>query len=156
MTLGLLTLWLHITLMFAAITISFGPSIVLMLAYRAGDAGTLRGLARALTPLDRLIPIFYLGGGLFGLWTAINFGYDLLAPWLVIAYVLFAVAMITGVTFNRTFGPRLVAATADIPDGRLTPAIVEMFADPRYRFVTALDTIVMVALIFDMVIKPFS
>jgi hypothetical protein len=155
-SLGTLTLWLHITVMFAAITISYGPAFLAALAYRSGRVATVRGVAVAAQPLGPLIPILYVTGGLLGLVTAINFGYNLLAPWLVIAYVLFAMAMITGVTFNRTFGPRLIQATADTPDGPLTPPVLAIFADPRYRFVTTLDNLVLVALLFDMVVKPFS
>ena len=156
MSLGTLTLWLHISLMFTAITISYGPALLTELAYRSGRVATLRGVALASAPIARLIPVFYITGGLFGLWTAINFGYNLLAPWLLIAYVLFAGAMTTGIGFNSKFGPRLLAATADAPDGPLTPEIVALFTDPRYRLVTTVDLFVVIAFLFDMVVKPFS
>jgi hypothetical protein len=156
MSLGTLTLWLHISLMFTAITISYGPALLTELAYRSGSVATLRGVALASAPIGRLIPVFYIVGGLFGLWTAINFGYNLLAPWLLIAYALFASAMVTGIGFNAKFGPRLLQATADVPDGSMTPAISGLFTDPRYRFVTRLDLLVVIAIVFDMVVKPFS
>jgi uncharacterized membrane protein len=156
MLLGTLTLWLHITTMFAAVTISFGPSVVVQAAYRSGQVAMLRGVVRVIQPIERVIPVFFVVGGLFGLWTAINFGYSLLAPWLVIAYILFATVMVTGITFNRTFSARVEAATADVPDGQLTPAIRALFTDPRYRFVTVLDTVAVIAILFDMVVKPFS
>jgi len=156
MSLGTLTLWLHITVMFAAITISFGPAFLVELAYRSGRVAALRGVVVAAQPFGPVIPVLYVTGGLLGLVTAINFGYNLLAPWLVIAYVLFASAMITGVAFNRTLGPRIAEATADVPDGALTPPIAAIFTDPRYRFVTTLDTVVLIAILFDMVVKPFS
>jgi hypothetical protein len=156
MSLGTLTLWLHITVMFAAITISFGPAFLVELAYRSGRVGTLRGAAAAAQPFGPVIPILYVLGGLLGLVTAINFGYNLLAPWLVIAYILFASAMITGVTYNRTLGPRIVAATADVPDGPLPAPVKAIFSDPRYRFVATLDIVVVIAILFDMVVKPFS
>ena len=156
MSLGTLTLWLHITVMFSAITISYGPALLVDLAFRSGRVGTLRGVALAAQPISRAIPPFYVVGGLFGLVTAINFGYNLLAPWLLIAYVLFASAMITGIAFNSKFGPRILQATADVPDGPLTPPITALFTDPRYRLVTTIDYVVLIALLFDMVVKPFS
>jgi hypothetical protein len=156
MSLGTVTLWLHITVMFAAIAISFGPAFLVELAYRSGRIAPLRGLALAAVPVGPLIPILYVLGGLLGLLTAFNFGYNLLAPWLVIAYLLFASAMITGISFNRTFAPRLLAATADTPDGPLTPPVTALFTDTRYRLVTTLDYVVVVAILFDMVVKPLS
>jgi hypothetical protein len=106
--------------------------------------------------LGPVIPVLYVTGGIFGLLTAINFGFNLLAPWLVIAYVLFAIAMITGITFSGRFGPRVAAATQGVPDGPLTPAVIALFTAPSYRFVTTLDYVVLVAILFDMVVKPFS
>jgi hypothetical protein len=156
MSLGTLTLWLHISVIFTAITISYGPALLADLAYRSGSVSTLRGVALASAPIARLIPVFYVLGGLLGLVTAINVGYNLLAPWLLIAYVLFASAMITGIGFNAKFGPRILEATAGVPDGPLTPAITALFTDPRYRFVTTLDVLVVIAFLFDMVVKPFS
>ena len=156
MSLGTLTLWLHITVIFAAITVSYGPGLLADLAYRSGRVEAVRGVALASQRLGPLIPVLYVTGGIFGLLTAINFGFKLLAPWLVIAYVLFAMAMITGIGFSRTFGARILVATADVPDGPLTPAVSALFTDPRYRFVTALDYLVLIAFLFDMVVKPFS
>ena len=156
MSLGILTLWLHITTMFAAITLSYGPALLADLAYRTGRVEAVRGVATASRRLGPVIPVLYVTGGIFGLLTAINFGFNLLAPWLVIAYVLFAIAMITGFAFNRNFGPRVALATEGVPDGPLTPAISALFTDRTYRFVTELDYVVLVAFLFDMVVKPFS
>lgn len=156
MSLGTLTLWLHITGMFAAITVSYGPGFLADLAYRSNRVEAVRGVALASQRLGPLIPVLYITGGIFGLLTAINFGFNLLAPWLLIAYALFATAMITGIAFNAKFGPRVLAATADVPNGPLPPAVSALFTDSRYRFVTALDYVVLVAFLFDMVVKPFS
>ena len=156
MSLGTLTLWLHITVMFAAITVSYGPGLLADLAYRSGRVEAVRGVALAGHRLGPIIPVLYVTGGIFGLLTAINFGFNLLAPWLVIAYVLFAIAMVTGIAFNSKFGPRVLAATADVPNGPLPPAVSALFTDPRYRYVLVLDYVVLVALLFDMVVKPFS
>jgi len=156
MALGTLTLWLHITAMVTAVTLSYGPSFLVDRAYRSGQVAAVRAVAQLAAPLGPLIPVFYVSGGLLGLWTAINFGYDLLAPWLVIAYVLFAVPMITGFTFSRTFAPRLVQATTGVPDGPVPPPVVALFSDPRYRLVTVIDYLVILGILFDMVVKPFS
>jgi hypothetical protein len=156
MSLTPILLFFHISLMFAGITISFGPAIVMRIAERSGQMGLVRGVALASKPIDVAIPIFFASGGIFGLLAAINVGYNLFAPWLVIAYVLFAIALVTGAGIARTFLLRLVPLVKDAPDGELTEPVKALFAEPRYRIVYALDYVVFLGLIFDMVVKPFS
>ena len=156
MSLTPILLFTHIGLMFGAVMISFGPALVMQIAERSGQMALVRGVAMASKPIGPAIPIFFISGGVFGLLTAINVGYNLLAPWLVIAYLLFLIAMVTGAGINRTFLLRLVPLVKDAPDGELTEPVRALFAEPRYRFVNVLDYIVILALIFDMVAKPFS
>jgi len=128
----------------------------MLIAERSGQMALVRGVAIASKPIGVAIPIFFISGGLLGLLTAINVGYNLLAPWLVIAYVLFAIALITGAGIARTFLLRLVPLVQDAPDAELTEPVKALFAEPRYRIVNVLDYIVILALIFDMVARPFS
>jgi hypothetical protein len=151
-----LLLFLHITLIFVAISASYGPELLMRLAYVSGQIATLRGVQLATDRLGPAVPILYLAAGLFGLLTAINFGYDLLAPWLVIAYVLFALAMVTGLLGNRTFAIRLGARLATTPDGPLTPEIRELFSSRGHVALEVFDFFWIPALVFDMVVKPFS
>jgi uncharacterized membrane protein len=156
MSLTPVLLFVHISLMFGAVMISLGPALVMRIAQRSGQMAHVRGVAMASKPIGPAIPILFISGGVFGLLTAINTGYNLLAPWLVIAYVLFLIAMITGAGINRTFLLRLAPLVQDAPDGGLTEPVRALFAEPRYRLVNVLDYIVILALLFDMVAKPFS
>lgn len=149
-------LFLHITLIFFAIIASYGPDIVLRLAFMSGQVATVRGAHVASVRLGPVMPILYVTAGLFGLLTAINFGFDLLAPWLVIAYVLFAIAMLTGIFGDRVFTIRLGELLATAPDGPLTPEIKDLFASTSHRAVTAFNYVWIPVLVFDMVVKPFS
>jgi hypothetical protein len=156
MNLTLLLLFLHITVMFAAITVAFGTGLLGRIAFMTGQVAVVRGVGIASARLGPLIPILFITGGLLGLLTAFSFGFDLLKPWLVIAYVLFAIAMYIGIAENRTWGVKLGQLLATTPDGPLTPELSAMFTDRRVVLVTAIDYIVVAALIFDMVVKPFS
>jgi uncharacterized membrane protein len=156
MSLTPILLFVHIGLMFGAVMISLGPALVMRIAEQSGQMALVRGVALASKPIEPAIPILFISGGIFGLLTAINVGYNLLAPWLVIAYLLFLVAMITGAGINRTFLLRLAPLVKDAPDGELTEPVRALFAEPRYRFVSSLDYVVILALIYDMVAKPFS
>jgi hypothetical protein len=156
MSMPLLFLFLHITFFIVAITISYGPLLLLRLAYRTGEVGNIRGLALVHSRLGPLTFVMYLLGGIFGGLTAIAFGFDLLAPWLVIAYVAFAIAMLLGVTENRTWPLRLAEAVKRTPDGPLTPEIRDLFMNRRTVSVLVIDIVWVPVMIFDMVIKPFS
>ena len=155
MTLGLVLLFGHITTMVAAVVVSFGPALVFQVAHRDGNVATLRALA-APTWIGISIPILYVSGGLLGLATAINFGFNLLAPWLVIAYVLWVVAMLTGVAVHRPYFIRANTVLQGAPDGPMSIEVAALLADQRERWASVVDYVVIVAILFDMVVKPFS
>ena len=155
MTLGLLLLFGHITTMIAAVVISYGPALLFQLAARTGQVAPIRALSVA-TALAIWIPILFVVGGLFGLATAINFGTNLLAPWLVIAYVLWVVAMVLGAGIHGPFYAKVAAVAAKTPDGPVTGELATLVADPRERAAAAIDYVLIVAILFDMVVKPFS
>ena len=156
MTLGVALLFLHIATIFAAVTVSFGSGLVMRLAYLTGRLEAVRGVALASRPVGVLIPILFVAGGLFGLLTTVAFGYNLLAPWLVIAYVLWLVAMAEGAVVNRDFAQRLQPLLAGSADGPITSPIVSLFSEPKVLAGTVVDYVVVIALVFDMVVKPFS
>lgn len=152
-----LLLFLHITVMFAAITVGFGGGVVMRFAYMTGQVAAIRGVGMSLVRLSRFIPVLFITGGLLGLLTAISWDlYPLTAPWLIIAYVLFAVAMAIGVLENGPWGRRMGALLANTPDGPLTPEIRAMFTDTRVVVLTAVDYVIVALILFDMVVKPFS
>jgi hypothetical protein len=147
---------LHISGMFLAILASYGPDLVVRLGYLTGQVAALRGAQLASERIGPLMPILYVIAGIFGLLTAISFGFNLLAPWLLIAYVLFAFAMATGLLGNRVFSMRLGAILATTPDGPVTPEIKALFSSTGHRVLTTADYVWLFAIVFDMVVKPFS
>jgi uncharacterized membrane protein len=94
--------------------------------------------------------------GLFGLAAAINGGFGLLAPWLVISYVLFALLTIMGVAVSGPRMARIRRALADAPPGRLTADARALAADPVLRLVHVLDFVLLIGLVYVMVVKPFG
>ena len=156
MQLPYLLLFLHISTIFTAMTVAYGPSLVLRMVYRTGQVAPLRIALSVVTRIGPVLPALFILGGLFGLLTAISFGYPLFAPWLVIAYVLFATMFLIGVTENRTWPMRMAKALEAAPDGPVTPQIAELFSSTRTIAFTVLDIVVVFAIIFDMVVKPFS
>lgn len=143
-------LYLHILTMFTAVAMAAGSSILVLLAGRRGD----RLLIASITGmgLDRVIPPLYISGGLFGILTAATFGYNLVAPWLLIAYILFAALMLLGITYSGPLMGRMHAVAAD------QGADAQAFGEVMQRF--RMDTLVSLGgialIVADMVFKPFS
>jgi hypothetical protein len=143
-------LYLHILTMFTAVALAAGSTILLLIAGQRGDRQLVAGLTGL--PIDRVVPPLYILGGLFGLGTALAFGYSLVAPWMVIAYVLFAALTALGVLVSGPLMARIHAAASDHAGGEGALSRV------MRRF--WLDSVVSLAgialLVGDMVFKPFS
>jgi hypothetical protein len=152
-----LWLFLHIALIFSGITVGYGTTLMLRIAYRSGQVGVMRGVGYAAGKVGPAIPILFVAGGIFGLITGVATGTDLLAPWLLIAYVLFVIAMLIGIFENaatgRKLGPLLMAADVTQP---IPEAVRELFDSPRARYLLVIDALLPFLFVFDMVVKPFS
>jgi hypothetical protein len=150
----LAVLFLHIATMFLAVAVAYGGVVFFLIALRTRNVAGLVMMSRTAKTTARLIPPLFLAGGLFGLITAIVSGANLLAPWLIIAYVLFVVLTIIGALFTGPEIERLGTAVAAMPDGGLPTD----FDARRQRFylVEVFDFFFLFLVIFDMVVKPFS
>jgi hypothetical protein len=147
-----LLLLLHILTMFTAVTMGAGTLLFVLVAARTGRTRT--ALEIAALPTERFIPPTYMVGGLFGLAAGLAFGYNLLAPWLVIAYLLFAVATAWGIRVTSPAMRRLanVAATGDMQANAID--VNRMLG--RALTIDAGFTFLLIGLIvLDMVVKPF-
>lgn len=140
-------LFLHIALMIAAVALTVGPAAVLVVAHRTGR------LAEVGPPVARLgvsrlaVPLFVLGG-LFGLATAFAFGYSLTAPWLLLAYIGFAVAVVVGVRVSAPVAGRLAVAKTGPGELASIGRAVELDL--------LVNSIILAVLVADMVLKPLS
>lgn len=155
-----MALWkfLHIACAFAAISISFGPQLLVWLVAARRSPRELAGAAAAATRLGPFIGILFILTGIFGVLT-IFLGpadFDPLAAWLVIAYILFLVGLgigsfITGPWIGR-IAQAAAANTQDTPDSEL----VAVLTDPLPRVAMWVNLLVIVLLVADMVFKPFG
>lgn len=149
-----LILFLHIATMFTAVAVSYGGVIFFLVALRTGDTQRVRAMTASAKPIARAIPILYVAGGALGLLAAIVTGYNLLAPWLIIAYVLFVVLMVIGALFTGRTIDRIGEDVASAPDGPLPTAVTARTR--QFYQVEVFDFLLLFVIIFDMVVKPFS
>jgi hypothetical protein len=148
--------FLHIGVMFGAVATALGPELVLRGISRSGDVRAIRTGYSLAERIGKAIPPLFFIGLIFGLLTAWVGGTNFLAPWLLIAYLLFVVATILGARFTTPHVSHVATLAAQSPDGAPSPELATALADRRADILFALDTIIIAAFVFDMVIKPFS
>jgi uncharacterized membrane protein len=145
-------LLLHILTMFTAVTLGIGTLLFVLVAARTGRTRTALEIAGL--PTGRFVPPMFILGGLFGLGTALAFGYDLLAPWLVNAYILFAVAVAWAIRVT-TPAMRSLASAAAAGDGGSDSGEVERMLGRALTIDASFSFLVIAVIILDMVLKPF-
>jgi hypothetical protein len=149
--------FLHISTMIAAVTLALGPSYVFDRVAATGDVVATRVFLTRMAIFDRLIPGFFVTGAVLGLLAAATIGFDLLAPWLVVAYVLFIGVMGMHATFGNRWRAALGRAAAAVPAGTATsPDLATIASATTGKVVYWTTVIVTVVIVYDMVAKPFS
>jgi hypothetical protein len=155
-SLGLLLVFVHISLMFSAVAISYGPTLLFLIALRSGRTESVRAVGVAVAPVVRLIPIVYGLAAIAGVSAALVNEYNLLAPWLVISYVIFVALLTIG---GAVAGPRLARVgqmVGPLPDGPLPAEVRATAMSGGFLWIELLDFLGLFAVIFVMVVKPFS
>jgi hypothetical protein len=146
----------HIAAMFAAVSIFVGQGMLEGAVARSGD---VRALRRVLSAEDRFAPI---GGGLFilgivfGIVAALVGEFDLTQAWLIIGYVLSAVILLNAFLYHIPTANRLKALAAASPDEAPSAELKTAIDAPINVIMNMVDGVVWLALIFVMVVKPFS
>jgi uncharacterized membrane protein len=155
MAVELLT-FLHVATMFLAVALSLGPAILLRAVARGRDARSIQAFAEPIAGLGRYIgPLFILGGAL-GLSVAIVGGFNLLAPWLIIAYVLYVIGTGVGALGEGKWTQDVAKAAAANPERAAGPELVAVLTSTRGVTVFVTFSGIIALLVFDMVVKPFS
>jgi uncharacterized membrane protein len=152
------TIWkfLHIALMFVAVSIFVGQGMLSGAVARSGD---VRALRRVLAVEDRFAPIgggMFLLGIVFGFLTAITGDFDLTQTWLLIGYALALFILVNGVTYHRSQAEKLKAAAAASPDDQPSEELRRIAGAPSVAVMNTIDGIAWLAVIYVMVAKPFS
>lgn len=154
---------LHILSMFAAVTLLVGEHLFYAAAVWRRDVRALAAIRRlSVRPfyLAEGAPVVAVGlllaGVVFGLLTALTGGLDLLAGWLIAAYVLMAAILVLGgspwVRRLARLGDEAIEAEAG---GRPAEEVVQAMAGSHAGLLFVLAAAIFAAIILDMVLKPF-
>jgi uncharacterized membrane protein len=148
--------FLHIVSMFAGVSLVLGMGSVAGLIARQGDVRAIRSTFPIFIRLARLIGPFFILGLIFGLATAWVGGFDLLRPWLLIAYVLFVISTGLGIAIEGPWQQKVLAAATASPEDAPSGELMRIVHDPRERFAFWATVVILAAFIVDMVFKPFG
>lgn len=147
--------FLHVLTMFVAVAMAYGPAMLMVVAAARNDVRSLRGISETSTRLGRLvIPAFGLGIG-FGFVAIFVHGFDPLAGWLVLAYILAGASLMVTSMFTNPWLRKVQVAVKSSPDDAPSAELSELLNSPRNRVLLLIDALIIVALIADMVLKPF-
>lgn len=147
--------FLHVFTMFSGVALGYGLMAWLWLSARSRDLVAIRGITSVVGRYPQIIgPIFTLGIVLGVIAIFVN-GLNPLAPWLLIAYVLAAALTLSGALVIGPWVKRVGEAAAAM-EGNTADPLPAPFTDGRSRMLLSLDLVMLVAIIFDMIVKPFS
>jgi len=149
-------IYLHIFAMFLAVALSVGSELVLHQIAAAENVTAIRTAFKAAQPLEKAIPIVYGIGFLLGIVAAIVASFNLLAPWLLIAYVLFIISSVLG---GRVIGgwAEKVQQGAEANQGDVPSAELKALLHEKRATQGMIANLVVIALVIAvMVFKPFG
>ncbi len=148
--------FLHIGSMFMAVGVSVGTELMAHRVANSGDVHAIRTFFALVEPVAKAIPVLFLTGLAFGLLAAWTGAFNMLAPWLLLAYALFALT----VTLHMTVGARWFGGmgrlSAVAPDGPPAGELAAMIHDPAARALQWYTIAMVISFVFIMVVKPFS
>ncbi len=148
--------YLHIVSMFFAIALAISGELVVRRVATSHDVRAIRTTVERVRPLANISTILFLAGAAFGIVAALTGQIDLLARWLILAYVAFIGAMLIGIFITDPWVGRLSKAAAESPDGEASDGLRAVIADPLARSPTWGLMGIIGALVFLMVVKPLG
>lgn len=147
---------LHIASMFAAVTFLVGEQFLISRAIWRRDVRALAAFHRLIGVRPVLGVSLFMAGIVFGLLTAATGGLDFLAGWLIAAYVLVAALLAFNASPWVQRLPKLGAMAVEADAGeRPSDEVVDGMAASHAGLLFAINAVLFVALITDMVVKPF-
>lgn len=147
--------FLHIAMMFAAVAGAVVPEVVLHAVANTRDPRAIVTMARIAERIGTVLPVFFVGGAIFGLLAAWAGQMDFTAPWLIATYVLFVTAIVTGILFSDPWVGRLGAAAAE--SGDTTSVELQAVIDERKaKMASAWLMLTVLVILALMVFKPGS
>jgi hypothetical protein len=146
--------FLHIVMMFGAVTLVFGSIVFLDVVGRTRDVNTYRRLDAIVQRTDMVAVVLFVGGIVFGFLTALAGGFDLTAGWLVLAYILVAGLFVEGFLFTIPWYGRIREAANGSDEARAATEVERLLRSRHHALLVTITALLWVAVVFVMVVKP--
>ena len=146
-----IVLLLHVLAAFAYVAGYVATNVLTELARRTDDLSFRREALRFSTRFDRMLNA--PGGALValtGIAAALVFGYSLASGWVLVAIILYALVVATGIFFWSRVGREVDRAAAAGDDA----AVVRELRRPRNVAVSRIENLVLLLIIVLMVLRP--
>ena len=148
--------FLHLLAMFSAVGAVVGTEVLLHRVARSGDVRAIRTAFALAKPMNVAAPVLFLLGVAFGLLDAITRGFNLFAPWLLIAYALFVVMFALGGSVQGRWVDRIASAAASSDDVTPSDDLQRVVHDRPAAVAMYVSWLLLAGIVFTMVAKPFS
>lgn len=149
---------LHILMMFSAVTVLIGEALFYAVAIWRRDVKAVAAIRRVAGGRPIVGVAFLLAGIVFGLLAALTGAFDVLAGWLIAAYLMIvALFLVNGSPWVQRL-PRLGAEAIEAEAGqRPVDEVLAAMAASRTAILVAVavNVALFAAIIADMVLKPF-
>jgi len=149
--------YLHIVAMFFFVAMALSGEIVTRRVAMSQDVGAIRTTVKSVKVLVGPVALGLLVSGLvFGFIAALTGQMNLLAPWLILAYVAVAAAAVLGFAVTDPWVGRLERAAESSSPQSPSPELVAVIREPLARYATFALIFLIAFLVFVMVVKPLS
>ena len=149
-------IFLHVFTMFLAVALAVGSELVLHRVAATENVAAIRTIFGAAKPLVKAIPMAYGIGFLLGIVAAIVASFNLLAPWLLISYVLFIITSVLGGRVIGGWAEKVEQAAAQNQGDTPSAELKALLHDQRATQGIIANLIVIALIIAMMVFKPFG
>ena len=148
--------FLHVATMFTAVAAAIGPGYLLHRIGQSADVPTIRRSFALAAPVFKAIPILFTIGAALGIVAIFTNGLNPFVPFLLIAYVMFVMAAFVGARFDSPWEGLVTRLSAESPDDAPSAELAAALHDPTMKWVAWFDRLIILAFVFDMIVKPFS
>lgn len=149
-------IFLHIFTMFLGVTLSIGSALILHRVAATKNVAAIRTTFGTAAPIGRAAPMVFGVGLLLGIIAAIVGQFNLLAPWLIISYLLAAASSYLSAGIVGKWAASVGRAAAMNQGDAPSPELQQLIGDNRAAQAIYANAAIITLLIFVMVFKPFG
>ena len=153
---GIILKFAHIGTMFMAVGVAVGTELMGHRVAGSGDVRAIRTYFAQARPIMNLIPVLYVSGLVLGLAAGALGAFNLLAPWLLLAYALFFLTFLLHQLIGGPWFRRMTTLSAQSSDASVSAELDAAIHDRAAGWLFWYTIAMIIGFVFIMVVKPLS